>query len=311
MKTSAVYDLGALLASGELAPAPTTSKRLDAAEEPATAPRASILELGPGLHRGVAADVYHARILGMASKGVLDLVHRSPAHYRAYIDGAPDEESAALAFGTAYHMAALEPDRFAREYIVEPTFKGKGSVAARAAWREEHAGLSWIDADDARAIAAMVASLRAHPLASALLEQGEPEVTLRWTDAATGLECRARGDWYDAELAICVDLKTTTDARPDAFARSIASFAYHRQQAFYSDGFEAIGAPLDRFIFVAQEKTPPFAISVFTLDEDAIRRGRFSVGEDLERLADCIARDVWPAYPETIQELSLPRWAAE
>jgi exodeoxyribonuclease VIII len=270
----------------------------------------SILTLAHGLHRDYPAERYHERVMGLASKGALDRFHRSPAHYLAWVSGdAKDEASPALAFGSAFHCAALEPERFASEYLVEPTFRGKGSVKARAAWREEHAEQSFLDADDARAIAGMVASLRAHPLAAELLEEGEPEVTLRWRDAATGIECKARGDFYARELGVCVDLKSTSDARADSFERSIANFTYHRQHGFYADGFDALDAALERFVFVAIEKEPPYAVSVFVLDEDAIRRGRFSIREDLERLRECIDRDHWPAYAETMQEISLPRWA--
>ncbi len=156
----------------------------------------------------------------------------------------------------------------------------------------------------------MVAALRAHPTASALLfGEGVSEITIKWTDPETGIVCKSRGDRYVGELRTCVDLKTTEDAGPAGFAKSCASYGYHRQQAFYEDGFAAVGEPLDAFVFVAIEKRAPYLIGVYALDADAVGLGREWARRTLGTLAGCIERGDYPGYSEEIETLSLPRWA--
>jgi len=61
-------------------------------------------------------------------------------------------------------------------------------------------------------------------------------------------------------------------------------------------------------VFVAIEKTAPYAIGVYELDADAIARGASKRAHLLDLLATCRAKGRWPGYaPQTI---GLPRWAA-
>jgi len=265
-----------------------------------------------GIIRGVPSDVYHARQIGIASKSALDLVHRSPAHYKAWVDGAEEEPSDALTFGSAFHVALLEPDTFATRYAVEPDFgdcRRKENKAARDAWRAEHAGAEPLDATDARHIAGMVAAVRAHPLASRMIRGGEAEVTLRWIDEATGLPCKSRVDYYVPGRRLVVDAKSTRDASPEAFRKSVANFRYHVQDAFYREAFRACGAPIEHFAFIAVEKLPPYAVAVYALDPGAIARGQAAARTDLETLARCLQENTWPGYPAEIHTLDLPPWA--
>lgn len=272
------------------------------------------LSLPHGLHRDVPHEVYHARVLGLVSKGALDIVHRSPLHYRTWALGRePEEISDPLAFGSAFHCAILEPERFDAAYVVAPDFgdcRFKEPKANRDAWRAANTGRLVIEADDFSAIRGMRDALRAHPLASRMLHDGDRELTVRWKDTETGLECKSRADYHVPRLRLCVDLKTTEDASLEGFRRTVAKWGYHRQNALYGDGFAACGAPLDHFVFIAVEKTPPYAIAIYTLDFGTIAKGRNTIRQDLQTLADCVARGEWPGYAPGIQSLSLPDWAA-
>ncbi|WP_050991864.1 PD-(D/E)XK nuclease-like domain-containing protein [Bradyrhizobium yuanmingense] len=73
----------------------------------------------PGVYRGLANDVYH-RGPGISKSG-LDLIRKSPAHYRAVVTAANDNERAPTAaqfIGTALHMIVLEPQLFAQTYTL-------------------------------------------------------------------------------------------------------------------------------------------------------------------------------------------------
>lgn len=291
--------------------------------ENAGAARARELEaLAFGIHDNVPDAVYHARVKGIASKSVLDLVRRSPARYKAWLEGAERNSTPALHLGKAAHMAQLEPAPFERRYVIAPDFgdlratpgrttkeQGKANKQARAAWIAEHAGAMVLDCKDGATTLGMVRAIAAHPTASAMLLDGRPEVTLKWRDAATGLICKARPDYWLADLAIAIDMKSTTDARAPAFSRTIEDYGYHRQEAFYREGFAALGQPLDHFLFLPVEKESPFDLAAWELDAEDVAAGAAEVLEDLYSLADCMQRDEWPGYPLGVRRIRRPGWA--
>lgn len=274
----------------------------------------SILELAHGIHDGVPAEQYYRRVFGVASKSGLDLVRRAPALYKAWCDGLELEETAALRFGTALHTAILEPDRFARVYVAEPDFgdcRKKENKARRDAWRAENAHATALDADDAARIAGMRESLMRHALVRKLVENARREVTAKWTDRPTGIISKSRWDLWLDPIGTIADLKSTEDASPDAFKRSVAKWGYHRQHSMYEDGGRACGADVRNFAFIAAEKAPPYLVAVYNLDEQAVNKGREEIERLFRTLAECVESGIWPGYPAGITSLSLPRWYGE
>lgn len=276
--------------------------------------RAAILKLPDGLHKDVPHRVYHQRLKGLVSRTALEHARRAPSKYKAWLDGdLRDDESEALDFGIATHTAILEPALFAQTYVVEPVFgdcRKKENKAARDAWRRENAGKHSVSADDDDAIRGMVARVRAHKLANQLLAGGVSEITALWRDEATGLRCKARADYWIAERKTIVDVKTCQDARPAAFERDAAKYGYHRQCALYRDGFAACGAEVDNFVFLCIEKAAPYEIGLHVIDRESLELGREGVRETMRTLAECIRLDTFNGYPETINVVSVPRWAA-
>jgi exodeoxyribonuclease VIII len=266
-----------------------------------------------GISFGIAAERYHRRELGVVSKSALDEIARSPAHYRAWVDGIEREPTPALRFGTALHMAILEPARFAKSYAVKPDFgdcRFKENKARRDAWESANAGRLALSADDEDRILGMLAAVQNHPTASRLVAEGQSEVTLSWADPITGLRCKSRADYWVKRRRMAVDLKSTEDASPEAFAKSVYNYRYHVQDALYRDAFRCCGEPIDHFAILAVEKSPPYACAVYVLDQDAVAKGFAAARQNIERLADCMKRNEWPAYSDRPMELSLPHWAA-
>lgn len=267
----------------------------------------SILHRAQGLHTDVLAAEYHERILGVVNKGALDAIARTPAHYRAWLVEEAQGETPALRFGRALHCAALEPDVFAQQWALRPDFgdlRTKAGKESRDEWIAEHVGVETLDADEWQRIEAMQSALRAHPIAGRVLQRGASEVTAIWQNGDTGLLCKARFDYWRQDLGLIIDLKTTEDASPAAFARSVANYRYAVQQAHY-----CAGASVDKFLFVAVEKSPPHAVAVYQLDRDSARRGEELRARDMDTLSRCIERDDWPSYPADVTTLSLPAWA--
>ena len=74
--------------------------------------------LDAGLHKHIPMDAY-LMLNGLGSTH-LDWLAKSPRHYRYMMDHPEPVDSEALFIGSAVHAAALEPDRFQRDYAVEP-----------------------------------------------------------------------------------------------------------------------------------------------------------------------------------------------
>ncbi len=251
------------------------------------------------LIRNMKAGDYFS--LRRVSKSALDKLARSPAHMRA----PSGDETKAMRIGKALHALALE----GIAPLVRPEFNGKGSVAARAEWDAAHEGQTILSEDEAAQVHGMAAHIALHPVAGPALRRadGIAEASILWTCEQTGAECKSRLDWLLP--GIVLDIKTSADARPDAFARSVASYRYHVQDAFYSQAAACAGFDAEHFVFVVVESAPPYAVALYQLDDDARAEGRRLYLRDLENYQRCAERGEWPAYPTDIQTLSLPRWA--
>lgn len=256
---------------------------------------------------------YHAH--PAVSKSGLDLIARSPLHYWArYLDPnrVPTEPTAAMRLGTAVHTLTLEQDQFENRYVTAPSVDRR-TKEGKARWLEFEAnagGRELISADDRATISRMAEAVWRHPAAAMLLHwQGKAETTHMWTDATTGVECKCRPDWLTNDGNLIVDLKTTEDASPRGFQRSVANYRYHVQAAWYLNGIEAAtGHRPDQFIFICVEKKAPFAVGVYAADAEMIQIGVETAARDLEVYATCKAADAWPSYSDQIEPLSLPAW---
>ena len=81
------------------------------------------------------------------------------------------------------------------------------------------------------------------------------------------------------------------------------------QAAYYIDLCQEQGLDINRFVFVVVEKTEPYAVSVFELEQDYIDLGRAQYKKHLRTLSECLEADLWPSYSSTIINASLPNWA--
>ena len=284
-----------------------------------------IEELPHGLHLGIHHEAYHQPVLGMASSSAITRVLRSPEHYRTWLAG-EDDDGAGLArpFGRAFHCATLEPECFAETYAVAPDFgdcranqatgttkeEGAANKARRAAWREANAGREELSAADWTRALGMAESIARRKYASKLLRGGHAEVTLRWREEETGLECRARADYYLEDIATVVDLKTCESAEPWHFLHSSRKYGYARQETLYRRGFSAIGKPLDAFVFLCVEKRPPYGVRVYSHSATELADGEEGVRHALATLSECMSTGEWPGYDETITEIGRDSRAA-
>lgn len=252
---------------------------------------------------------YHAH--PSISKSGLDRIDQSPAHYKAWLSE-PRTTTPALTFGSACHNYVLERETFKDRYAVAPSGIDRRTKAGKELWESfisESAGRDIITAEYVNKLASIRISILAHPVASELLDHdsGKAEVSVFGELENVAVKCRP--DWLRDD-GILLDLKTTDNAGPSAFSRSVAKYRYHVQAAFYSDLLHLVtGEPIKAFVFVAVEKSPPYAVGVYELDADSIEAGRDDYRRNLATYRQCLESGVWPAYSSEIETLTLPRWA--
>jgi PDDEXK-like domain of unknown function (DUF3799) len=278
-------------------------------------PARAVVEI-PGVYDDMPEDLYHLDPVpggSLSSSGARKLLPPScPAKFRYEMDH-PTAPTAAMETGTAAHKQVLGAGAPV-EVVDAKDWRTNAAKDAAAAIRAR-GGVPLLPADYLR-VQEMALAIKTHPVAGILFDPGRgglPERSLFWVDAEFGVWCRARLDWMPpvgGERFIIVDYKTTVAAEPDAIRKHVASYGYHVQAAFYDRGVRALGLhEKPDFLFVFQETTAPYLITVVQLDEDAMYEGERACREALERYRDCKEAGDWPGYTEEIQLVSLPPWA--
>lgn len=269
----------------------------------------------PGVYDNMPAEVYHADPVpggSLSSGGARKLLPPScPAlfdHGRRH----PQPHKRQFDFGHAAHLEVLG---VGPELVLVDAADWR-TKAAQAERDEAYA----VDAvpllrSEYERVQEMAAALRRHPVASRLFAPGSglPEQSLFWVDERTGVWCRARPDWLPHAIPgrrmIIPDYKSCVAADLQSLSKAVFNFGYHQQATWYPDGIQALGLADDvAFVFVAQEKTPPYLITVFELDEMAMQIGRALNRDALDAYKQCTTSGEWPPYNASIAHLSLPPW---
>ena len=250
----------------------------------------------------ISNEEYHADPAISASQ--LKKVMQSPYHYwSAYLDPSrtPTIATSAMKLGSLTHCCVLEPDQVSARYGITSDRRSNAGKALAA--EMEASGIEAVTAQEMEQALAMAVSVRSNSTVSSLLSNGAAETSHWWDDVATGLRCKCRPDWFDGETI--VDLKTCQDASPALFAAAVGRFSYQLQAAHYLCGTLA-----KRFVFVAVEKSAPYAVGCYELDAEAMVHGSVLRHNALQRIQDCRAIGEWPGYTDGgIQTLQLPGWA--
>lgn len=239
----------------------------------------------------------------------------SPEKFKYFLEH-PVEQTPAMAFGSACHKATLEPEDFGNEYAVAPNVD-KRTKEGKETWAkfiEENEGKTVISIDDVAVIGEMKMALCDCPLARKLIYgKGESEVPFFWTDKETGEKCKVKVDrlvkfnrkWY------VIDYKTTACAETFRFNSDIFKMGYFMQAAMYTEGVMKAKKLKKRpgFLFVAQEKKPPYSVNVIEVSEEVMGAGIAKFHQLIDKYHECRVLDKYPGYVGDIpNDAFLPTW---
>lgn len=248
------------------------------------------------------------------SKSGLDLISKSPAHYwEKYLNPNPfvipeKKEDKHFEIGDVFHTATLEPHKFFERYLVTTQKVDRRTTDGKIEWstfQNAANGRKVINGDVYAWAMKMRDAAMANPIVEKLLSSGYAERTCHFTEPETGALCKCRPDW-ESSSGFLVDLKSTVDASPEAFRRSVEKFRYWVQDPFYRDGiFYERGTMPVGMVFVAVEKRPPFNVGLYTLDGRDIESGRAVYLDNLRTYLECKRTGNWRGYSPKIVTLKL------
>lgn len=263
--------------------------------------------------------------IGALRSSHLKPLMKSPAHLLAQMSETR-EETEAFRQGKLIHKLFENPEKFMDSHVIEPEFTGKtkdGRDSTRSA-EARQAKASWyasqdpdiivLTKDDVDMISGIWKSLKTKTLIRNMLSQGTSESSLFVKDPVTGINLACRPDFISKHGHV-IDIKSTVDASRDYFVNQIFSFRgygpfYILQAAHYAHCMRSakIGTG-ESFIFVAIEKSPPYEMNVYPMDEGCLAVGE-QWREKLTKLyAECVSKNEWPGYEDRAMPVFPPEYA--
>jgi hypothetical protein len=263
-----------------------------------------------GVHGGISDQEYHADRTSLSASGAKLLLPPScPAKFKQNMDH-PPKPKPEYTFGHAAHRLVLGKGA----EIVEVDAPDWRSKAAREIRDQACNGVAPMLTHELSAARAMADAVKSHPVAGPLFTGGHAEASLVAVDPKTGVKLRSRPDYMRprGNRLVLTDLKTSTTADRDSFARKAFGFKYHLQAAFYTRVATLLKLDSDpAFIFVVVEKEPPHLVSIVEWDVPSMAEGHRLMAEAIRIYAECTEANTWPGYPTEIQPISLPLWAID
>lgn len=239
----------------------------------------------PGIYPDLSNEAYHSDA-AISRSGIMSFLDSPYKYWADYLNPNKEakEPTPAMEFGTDFHTLILEPDNFPQKYQNLSTKKLK---------------------NDYEVLHNMMWSLHNHSRAWDLIENNQYEQSYFWRDAHTGIMCKARPDILSDNYVI--DLKTIANASPLSFQRAMADGGYHIQAAMIRDAIRIIkGRDIKSFINICVEKTYPYQIGIYFIEDEALEIGRQEYKQALLDMKSCFEQKEWPSYP--IQTIGLPNW---
>ncbi len=257
---------------------------------------------------------YYGR-LALSNSGMGELL-RCPAHLKAMLDrcGQDDKTNDAFTAGSLLHCMVLEPSEVSSRYRVKVN-RGNTKAGKEEAEKATEDGVQLVSQDMWETCSVMADAALRHPVMRSAHAAGDlrTEQSVYWTERGGTVPCKARVDALVTlpNYGLCaIDLKTTRDASLAAIEKSLYTYGYHRQAAWYLRGLRSAGMEVRAFLFLFVEKEPPYLTVATNISEGAQELALDEIRNCVDTFADCMASGIWPGYTESpVIELDLPAWA--
>ena len=294
------------------------------------------ITIEPSIVESMSNAEYHAHP-AYSSSQLKDLL-RSAAHFYSNTIAKEVEKtsSKSMDFGTLAHTLFLEPEQFTNEFMVLPADAPKRptetqlnakkpsdkTVAAIEWWENFDAtnqGKILITEEQLAGANRIVENLKSLSMYKVMQNNyGMPEASFFYTDPAFDLQLRVRPDWHIPPCkqfpnGLILDLKTTTDARPQTFSTTCGKLCYDLSAAMYREGFQQVYQTEYKpdFIYLVAENTVPFNVKQYKASDYFIACGENRYNRAKELLAESILVNEWGGYNLELEEINLPSYLSK
>lgn len=246
-----------------------------------------------------------------ASSLKMFLSSRRDYHSR-YILGEEQPAKPNLDLGKVAHALILEP-HLLDDVVVQIPKEALASNGAKSGsnWKKfkaDHCESILLKSEEMQHVKAMFAACYANPMAKKLLTaKGQTEHTIIHNGERN---FRVRPDRITSGFVI--DLKTSADASPRGFWRSVQQFRYYLQASLYLRVCNECRGEEHTFVFVVVRSSPPYHVACYTLDQQWLTRGEAEIEQAVEDIELCHQHDDWrEPWEKELLQLSTPKYWRE
>lgn len=261
----------------------------------------------PGIYKDVSIDLYHKE-KGISSSGISLILDCPKRYWYEYLSGeVKKEKERFFEIGQALHMFVLEPEKFDDTFYLmkeEVDLRTKEGKKTLEKIQEEERGKTILRANESEMIISMGQALKNHSIWEKIGTEINVEHSVYWNTGLYDTRLRARPDLYTDKLII--DIKTTDSIQ--SFQKSIFQYGYHRQAAMQTDGLAACDGNRRMFGLFVVEKKAPYLTACFTLDEEALEKGREEYLEGAATYSECLKFGHWEGYEQKFTLIRTPEW---
>ena len=247
-------------------------------------------------------EEYHAHP-ALSSSAIKTVATKSLAHWKGQVR----KESPAFALGSAVHAELLEPEK---QLLVRGPESRRGKIWSEGKVEAEVQGKIFLTEADYDLAKEMSDACLENTMANQLLTNPEmiAEASFFATCPDTGLELKTRPDGLIIDAGIALDVKTTQDVSPQGFDRTIRSFGYDLQAAFYMYVLKLSDVPTKNFIFIGIEKEKPHVTACYELSEIYLRHAHNRMMDTLHMIKKAQEDDHYGTQWPELGTVHLPAW---
>ncbi len=228
----------------------------------------------------------------------------SPMHYKDWVDKKDSEPTSdAFRFGTAFHMAVLEPDRFAKHFIQAPEVDRRTTVG-KATWAEfqsklNFSGDNYLTKSEYDSLASMIFCVNANKFWNEIKSDKESEYREAGFECEyLGVEMKGRIDYFNKDKNVIIDWKTINDTPTKRTVKNeIYSKGYDVQNFIYQKGVEIVTGVKPKFYFAFIEKKAPHSIAFYELPEWRMNEVKEMVDVELVRMENAKKTNFYAGLP--------------
>ncbi len=285
----------------------------------------------PGIYTNLSNDDYHSGP-GISSSGIKLILDCPKKFYYQYILGNKQKETSSFKFGSVFHTAILESEKFRDYFVINDENRNSKSFKS---FMEINSDKIIVKKKEFDSLNLMHDSIMSNASAKHILEStGDVESSCYWIDREPlylddedsfaqeienpGILCKIRPDKLSVinKHKIICDLKSAISAEPEKYSKAAFhpkhGFGYHISAAMYMEGMNALDDPRVSFVHIVTEKNPPHITEVYKIESETLDKGNQYFRKGLAIYAMCIKTGIWPGYTNgKINSIGLPKWAKE